>query len=117
MKAKGYLKSEVDGRTSYKPVPPEQASHVMINMPGPTGTLILGCVLHGSRDRASDDRKEPVWTWNGDTEKPTLKPSVLTTGGDQWRCHTWVTDGKAQFLSDTTHELKNQTVDLLDVDE
>lgn len=119
MKARGYLKSEVDGRTIYKPVPPEQASHVMINMPGPTGTLILGMTLKGSREEAKSSRGEPIWTWNGDTEKPTLKPSVLTHCGPDGKtvCHSWVGDGKAQFLGDSTHEFGGQTIDLLEVNE
>lgn len=119
VKAKPYLKSVVEGKTSYRPVPVEQATHVMINMPGPTGTLILGCVLKGSRDEATDKRKEPVWSWNGSTDAPTLKPSIRTSYGRDGAhcCHTWVTDGKAQFLSDTTHDLAGKTVDLVDVDE
>lgn len=67
------------------------------------------------------------WTWNGDTEKPTIKPSVLTRGGD-FVCHSWINDGKMQFLTDTTstaRDVENQdnhkslggkTLDLLDVE-
>ena len=57
------------------------------------------------------------WTWNGDTDKPTLRPSVLQTmppTTDQ--CHVWITDGQVIFLSDCTHELAGQTLDLLDVE-
>ncbi|RYD61732.1 MAG: hypothetical protein EOP84_35380 [Verrucomicrobiaceae bacterium] len=54
------------------------------------------------------------WTWNGDTEKPTLKPSVLTWNGTE-RCHTWITDGQAIFLDDCSHEFAGQTLDLLEV--
>ncbi len=55
----------------------------------------------------------PVWTWNGDKEKPTVRASILVRG--QYRCHSFITDGKIQFLSDCTHELKGQTVDLPEV--
>lgn len=81
----------------------------------------------------------PRWGWNGDVNKPTFTPSVLVTGKnftpngeadfDAWhdagcptpaptfesmdlRCHTFVTDGRIQFLSDCTHALAGQTVDL-----
>jgi hypothetical protein len=82
------------------------------------------------------------WTWNGDAEKPTFSPSVKVTGTkmtakgkadyQSWLasghpkrtepfesspsiCHTFITDGKVQFLSDCTHELAGQTLDLPDL--
>ncbi|RYG88824.1 MAG: ammonia monooxygenase [Alphaproteobacteria bacterium] len=67
----------------------------------------------------------PIWTWNDDLDRPTLQPSVLIrTGravdpnfqpepGDPPEvCHSYVTDGRIQFLSDCTHGLAGQTVDL-----
>lgn len=81
----------------------------------------------------------PRWGWNGDAERPTFTPSVLVTGQDftakgeadfeAWHaagrpkpapkfesaplvCHTFVTDGRIQYLSDSTHALAGQTVDL-----
>lgn len=61
--------------------------------------------------------KEPqAWLWNGDIEKPTLQPSLLVNvGGSNPTmpiCHSFVTDGKIQFLSDCTHELAGQTVEI-----
>jgi hypothetical protein len=44
---------------------------------------------------------------------------VLSRGGDidgEHVCHTWINDGKVQFLGDCTHEFAGQTLDLLDVD-
>ncbi|GAB3867430.1 hypothetical protein GCM10028801_41420 [Nocardioides maradonensis] len=62
------------------------------------------------------------WVFNGDLERPTFTPSVLVNGfyGDvteEWkkqhpRCHSFVTDGRIQFLGDSTHALAGQTVDL-----
>jgi hypothetical protein len=53
------------------------------------------------------------WTFNGDLEKPTFTPSLLCNADyPASRCHSFVTDGKIQFLGDCFHELKNQTVDL-----
>lgn len=65
------------------------------------------------------------WTWNNDVNKPTFRPSIKVTWPanpnakeefKEWRteriCHSFVTDGKIQFLSDCTHELANQTVPL-----
>ncbi|HEY9211111.1 MAG TPA: DUF6527 family protein [Methylotenera sp.] len=71
------------------------------------------------------------WSFNGDIEKPTLSPSVLCRyphpkgytndnpaptdfNGEYVTdiCHSFVTDGRIQFLGDSTHELAGQTVDL-----
>jgi hypothetical protein len=72
----------------------------------------------------------PRWGWNGNVEKPTFTPSVLVTWGiyadPNWkpepddgpdvsgRCHSFVIDGRMQFLGDCTHALANQTVDIPD---
>lgn len=79
----------------------------------------------------------PRWGWNGNAERPTFTPSVLVTcekaeppvtpdNLSQWRaapwpqqkvrhvCHTFVTDGRIQYLGDCTHALAGQTVDLPD---
>ena len=61
------------------------------------------------------------WSFNGDMEKPTFRESMKSTWGPQENrtknvCHSYVTDGRIQFLSDCTHSLKDQTVDLPDID-
>lgn len=83
----------------------------------------------------------PCWGFNGDLERPTFTPSILTKAGhycasqegqDCWCtyearlgrpapfscfiCHNFVTDGRIQFLSDSTHHLAGQTVDLMPFD-
>lgn len=63
------------------------------------------------------------WTWNGDLEKPTFQPSLLvswdfrTRGKIESYCHSFITDGKIQFLSDSQHSLSGQTVDLPNVED
>jgi len=61
---------------------------------------------------------EGSWSWNGDEEKPTIKPSILATrpGLPEYRCHSFVTDGKIQFLNDCSHALAGQTVDIPDLE-
>jgi Family of unknown function (DUF6527) len=76
----------------------------------------------------------PRWIWNNDVNKPTFSPSVLVhhnhpaghtnenpapvgyrkSGGAYIDdvCHSFVTDGKMQLLSDCTHKLAGQTVDI-----
>lgn len=80
----------------------------------------------------------PQWSWNGNEVKPTFTPSVLVRSGHYaggkegegcWctynkqhpedanmfcnRCHTYVTDGRIRFLSDCSHALAGQTVDMV----
>lgn len=76
----------------------------------------------------------PQWTWNGSLDKPTFSPSILVRGSaplteDQLSrimagekgirplptvCHSFVRDGRIEFLGDCTHKLAGQTVDLPD---
>jgi len=63
----------------------------------------------------------PRWTFNGDVNKPTFSPSlrIRWTYGEEGKpgvCHSFITDGQIHFLSDCTHSLAGQTVDLLDVE-
>lgn len=51
---------------------------------------------------------------NGSMDKPTFRPSLLCNAGSQAVCHSFVTDGRIEFLSDCHHALAGQTVDLPD---
>lgn len=74
-----------------------------------------------------------IWGFNGNGDAPTFTPSVLVQGSakltaDEYQrvlagesvqtaktvCHSFVTDGRIQFLGDCTHALAGQTVDLPD---
>ena len=62
------------------------------------------------------------WTWNGSVEKPTFSPSILVQGvkkafGPPFDptptvCHSYVVEGRIQYLGDSTHALAGQVVDL-----
>ena len=79
----------------------------------------------------------PRWSYNNNPDKPSFIPSVLLKSGHYaeaghpgncWCdfkeragqdapfscmvCHSYITEGKIQFLSDCTHALAGQTVDL-----
>lgn len=90
------------------------------------------------------ERVGPCWSFNGNGDAPTFTPSILVRavridGGDaeierildtyklpeereamladkriNTVCHSFVTDGRIQFLGDCTHALAGQTVDLPD---
>lgn len=51
-----------------------------------------------------------AWQWNGDRDRPSIKPSILVTGKS--RCHSFVTDGQIKFLGDCTHKLSGQNVSI-----
>ena len=58
-----------------------------------------------------------LWSFNGDVNNPTFSPSVLvdfTYGAEKKRevCHSFVRNGKIEFLSDCTHELAGKIVDI-----
>jgi len=59
----------------------------------------------------------PRWGYNENPEAPTSTPSVLVRW-NEWEeakvCHSFVTDGRIQYLADCTHALAGQTVDLPD---
>lgn len=61
------------------------------------------------------DVKNPSWEFNGDLEKPTLSPSILTKGGYVEVCHSFLTDGVFEFLTDSTHPLAGQKVPIPDL--
>jgi hypothetical protein len=97
-----------------------------------------GCnVAHGIKHGVVNG---PRWGWNGSADKPTFTPSILVKSSDftpagrtayeAWCaagdpvsdaqqferaatiCHSFVTDGRIQFLGDCTHALAGTTVDL-----
>jgi Family of unknown function (DUF6527) len=60
-----------------------------------------------------------TWEFNGDLEHPTFHPSILVrwsrSDGKTMVCHSFVTDGEIRFLSDCTHQLAGQTVEIPDI--
>ena len=81
------------------------------------GDLLFFCPGCGHRIRLSTK----IWQFDGNLEKPTITPSIKSwienkEDGISFMCHSFITNGKIQFLSDCTHELKDQTVDLPDLE-
>ena len=101
---------------------------------GSLGFWCPGCKkMHGVRITTLADN----WTFNGNGDAPTFQPSVLvrwdsgeppvtSENFEQYErapwpqtdkhnvCHSFVTDGRIQFLGDCTHSLAGQTVDMPD---
>lgn len=60
-----------------------------------------------------ENKTKACWDWNGSEERPTFSPSLLAAiRGPRGHCHSFIKEGKIQFLGDCTHELRSQTVDL-----
>jgi hypothetical protein len=59
-----------------------------------------------------------VWSYNDNPDAPTFHPSVMTWWEDNGVrrdvCHSWVKEGRIEFLADSMHALAGQTVDLPD---
>lgn len=95
---------------------------------------------HAPAVNGEKNSRGATWEFNGNFERPTLKPSLLVRSGhyvDQkhpcwcdynkqhpqnavtscYICHSFITDGRIQFLPDCTHSLAGQTVDLLGIED
>jgi hypothetical protein len=81
-----------------------------------------GCdSLHGIAIRPHTQDNGAGWEFTGTLERPTYSPSQLTTW-NRWKgdgvepekfvCHTFIREGRIEFLNDCTHALKGQTVAL-----
>lgn len=79
---------------------------------------------------------KPIWKWSGDVVRPTFSPSVLVSyyqitpegcamiargdappDGERYPgkdvvCHSFVKDGRIEYLGDCTHSLGGKTSDL-----
>lgn len=106
------------------------------NVPGTWVFYCPGCKQVHQIISSGEGR--PNWDFNGNKEFPTFRPSLLVRGGHHdpnhkgpecWctyneknkekpapfscnRCHSFITDGKIQFLDDCSHELRGKTVDI-----
>lgn len=94
------------------------------------GVRIKGMILAGQGSPGAEDG----WDWNGSVEAPTLAPSVLVYPRGKFinpdlpyvqliapenktvtpRCHTFIRDGRIEFLGDCEHPLAGQTVPMVE---
>lgn len=59
----------------------------------------------------------PVWTFDGNLEAPTLNPSILTKMNNEFVCHSYLRSGIFDFLDDCTHSFKSKHVPMPDLPE
>jgi hypothetical protein len=97
---------------------------VAFDCPGCTMTHVVNVAAHPSLPN------HHVWGWNQSMERPTFTPSLLVRTGHHVTgqkaeecnveregiacavCHSFVRDGRIEFLTDCTHALAGKTVDL-----
>lgn len=70
----------------------------------------------------NDSEKTPAWSWDGNLERPTVSPSILTRysrdeGKSHDICHSFLRDGVFEFLNDCTHPLAGKKVEMPDLPE
>lgn len=85
-----------------------------------------GCALDGSSGLhmlpVNTSEHKPSWTWDGNLEAPTCTPSILTKWGrvdpgdpespPTFVCHSYLTAGVFEYLSDCTHAFAGEHVPL-----
>lgn len=70
----------------------------------------------------------PRWQFDGNMAKPTFSPSIKCTTGSYANpkyidpeglpptiCHFFIENGNIKYLTDCTHYLKGQTIELLEI--
>jgi len=66
----------------------ETTGHIMFVCPGARRCgVFIGPAFVGRKNE--DDLN--IWQWDGNVDKPTIKPSINCVGGCGW--HGWITDG------------------------
>jgi hypothetical protein len=61
-----------------------------------------------------------TWQFDGNFDKPTISPSIKVTmqyKGTDYICHSFIKEGKIQYLNDCHHKLAGQTVPLKNKDD
>ena len=56
------------------------------------------------------------WSFNEDEVKPTFRPSLMIQEEEGRMCHSFVTDGKIEYLSDCTHSYAGEHLELKNED-
>lgn len=97
-------------------------------MGGRVAFFCPGCKeIHQVRVQGLVEGPGPIWSFNGNPDKPTFSPSILvtwnepsdvpeefddTTKDKKHICHSYVINGEIRFLNDCTHNLAGQHVKL-----
>jgi hypothetical protein len=87
--------------------------HLFDDQSGLYGFDCPGCGYGHHVHTKKPNESGAMWQFNGDLDKPTVSPSLLVFKDyPARRCHSFIRDGKIQFLSDCFHVLAGQTVEI-----
>lgn len=86
------------------------------NEPGHWLFYCLGCKTHHSV-WTTPNKNKVLWNYNNDVDNPTISPSLRVKhfSNEQQKhilCHSFIREGKIEYLNDCTHELAGQIVDI-----
>ena len=99
---------------------PNRVVEIVSSVEGGRSVLFFcpGCNMYHSMlfERGQNNPQGNLWNWNGDVVKPTLNPSLGVNMGTEMQCHLFVRDGKLEYLGDSVHALRGQTVPMLKED-
>lgn len=96
---------------SYTPCDNNDVTHLRFKYKNEEGERMLPVQLSGTRKNTGN------WSWNGDTEKPTIMPSIATDFGNGLKCHVWLNSGVIRHLTDCTCGLSGEFQDLETLDD
>ena len=70
-------------------------AYILVDQPGGIRGIEFLCPCCGTPSYLNliASHPGPFWSWNGDEDKPTLKPSIFNTGM-KCRWHGYLTDGE-----------------------
>ena len=79
-----------------------------------------GCNCHHLVTTERKNDRGAQWRFNGNMEAPTFYPSIhiwVLTSDEKKKtiCHSYVSNGFIQYLLDSDHELKGQTIELSNI--
>lgn len=76
------------------------------------------CKEHAVMTKQENGYAHPIWAFNGDVDKPTFSPSVAVVSYNkevETRCHSFIREGRIEYLPDSDHSLAGQTIEMIDV--
>lgn len=77
--------------------------------------LAVWCTACGCAHVFKDKGNKPIWSFDGNMEKPTVTPSLKVTGGkhgNEFVCHFHVKEGRIEYCGDCTHKLAGKVLPL-----
>lgn len=80
-----------------------------------------GCKCHHEVTTERKNDRGAQWQFNGNMNQPTFHPSIEVwhkgfDGTKQTDCHAIVSNGFIQYLPDCAHELKDQIIELPEIE-